>query len=114
MRRYRYKNGVNKVRCDRSGMIFGSDEMVYEWNGSLVHRDFLETRSPQERPPAPSQTTTPQNVRTENITYISTYGVGKWRVGRTFVVVPDSAAVTATPVAFDYWYSTVWPTKITP
>ncbi len=35
---------------DRSGMAFPYDEMVREWNGSLVHYSEFETKQPQLQP----------------------------------------------------------------
>ena len=35
---------------DRSGMAFPYNEMIKEWNGSLVHRSEFETKHPQLEP----------------------------------------------------------------
>ena len=35
---------------DRSGMAFPYDEMVREWNGSLVHYSEFEAKQPQLQP----------------------------------------------------------------
>ena len=36
-----------KAISDRSGMAFPYSEMVFEWNGSLVHQSEFETKHPQ-------------------------------------------------------------------
>jgi len=36
-----------KAISDRSGMEFPYNEMVKEWNGSLVHKSEFETKHPQ-------------------------------------------------------------------
>ena len=37
----------SKARSDRSGMEFPYNEMMREWNGSLVHRSEFEAKHPQ-------------------------------------------------------------------
>ena len=37
----------SKAISDRSGMEFPYDQMMREWNGSLVHRSEFETKHPQ-------------------------------------------------------------------
>ena len=39
-----------KAISDRSGVAFPYDEMVKEWNGSLVHRTEYEEKHPQLEP----------------------------------------------------------------
>ena len=39
-----------KAISDRSGMEFPYNEMVKEWNGSLVHRSEFESKHPQLTP----------------------------------------------------------------
>ena len=51
---------------DRSGMAFPYDEMVREWNGSLVHFSEFEAKAPQVQPgPHPADAVSLQNVRTD-------------------------------------------------
>ena len=47
-----------KAISDRSGMEFPYNEMVKEWNGSLVHRSEYEPKHPQLEPnyPGPDPT----------------------------------------------------------
>ena len=47
-----------KAISDRSGMEFSYNEMVKEWNGSLVHKSEFEAKHPQQerqRPAADAQ-----------------------------------------------------------
>ena len=37
----------SKAKSDRSGMEFPYDQMMREWNGSLVHRSEFESKHPQ-------------------------------------------------------------------
>ena len=37
----------SKAISDRSGMEFPYDQMMREWNGSLVHRSEFESKHPQ-------------------------------------------------------------------
>ena len=37
----------SKAISDRSGMAFPYNEMVKEWNGSLVHKSEFESKHPQ-------------------------------------------------------------------
>ena len=39
-----------KAISDRSGMAFPYSEMVFEWNGSLVHQSEFESKHPQLEP----------------------------------------------------------------
>ena len=49
---------------DRSGMAFPYDEMVREWNGSLVHFSEFEAKQPQLQPkPVGSDPQALQNPR---------------------------------------------------
>jgi len=41
-----------KAISDRSGMAFPYNEMLKEWNGSLVHRSEFEAKHPQLEPNA--------------------------------------------------------------
>tara|TARA_B100000029_G_scaffold454640_1_gene481277 strand:- start:163 stop:624 length:462 start_codon:yes stop_codon:yes gene_type:complete len=46
----RFASGKRSLAIsDRSGMAFPYDEMVKEWNGSLVHYSEFETKQPQIR-----------------------------------------------------------------
>ena len=42
------KGKYAKAISDRSGMEFPYNEMVKEWNGSLVHKSEYEPRHPQD------------------------------------------------------------------
>ena len=47
----KYASGKRSLAIsDRSGMAFPYDEMVREWNGSLVHRSEFEAKQPQLDP----------------------------------------------------------------
>ena len=47
----KYATGkFSKAISDRSGMAFPYDEMVREWNGSLVHTSEYEPKQPQLQP----------------------------------------------------------------
>ena len=46
---------------DRSGMAFPYNEMVKEWNGSMVHKSEFEAKHPQLEPK--SHTADPQGLR---------------------------------------------------
>ena len=47
----RYASGKRALAIsDRSGMAFPYDEMVREWNGSLVHTSEYEPKQPQLEP----------------------------------------------------------------
>ena len=39
-----------KAISDRSGLEFPYNEMIKEWNGSLVHKSEFEARHPQDEP----------------------------------------------------------------
>jgi hypothetical protein len=46
----KYASGKRSLAIsDRSGMAFPYDEMVKEWNGSLVHNSEYESKQPQIR-----------------------------------------------------------------
>ena len=46
----KYASGRKSLAIsDRSGMAFPYDEMVKEWNGSLVHNSEYESKQPQIR-----------------------------------------------------------------
>ena len=54
-----------KAISDRSGMSFPYNEMVFEWNGSFVHKSEFEAKAPQVQPgPHPADGIALQNVRT--------------------------------------------------
>ncbi len=44
------KGKYAKAISDRSGMEFPYNEMMREWNGSLVHKSEFETKHPQLTP----------------------------------------------------------------
>ena len=44
------KGKYAKAISDRSGMEFPHNEMIKEWNGSLVHRSEFESKHPQLTP----------------------------------------------------------------
>ena len=44
------KGKYAKAISDRSGMEFPHNEMIKEWNGSLVHRSEFESKHPQLDP----------------------------------------------------------------
>ena len=47
----KYASGKHALAIsDRSGMAFPYDEMVREWNGSLVHTSEIEAKQPQLNP----------------------------------------------------------------
>ena len=46
----RAKGKYAKAISDRSGLEFPYNEMLKEWNGSLVHKSEFETRHPQDEP----------------------------------------------------------------
>lgn len=44
----KFSSGTNaRAISDRSGLEFPYDEMVFEWNGSLVHTSEFEPKQPQ-------------------------------------------------------------------
>ena len=44
------KGKYAKAISDRSGLEFPYNEMIKEWNGSLVHKSEFEARHPQDEP----------------------------------------------------------------
>jgi len=43
-----YKPGDFYRICDLSGLKVRASETVKQWNGLIVHRDWAETRNPQD------------------------------------------------------------------
>lgn len=59
----------SKAISDRSGMEFPYDEMVTEWNGSLVHISEFEPKHPQiRRKKVTADRIALQNSRTQDFT----------------------------------------------
>lgn len=56
---YKYIPKTNDVKavCDMSGFNCNRSDMVKQWNGLLVHKDFAERRHPLDYP---------QKIRPEN------------------------------------------------
>jgi hypothetical protein len=62
----------SKAISDRSGMEFPYDEMVTEWNGSLVHISEFEPKHPQiRRKKVTADRIALQNSRTQDFTFNS-------------------------------------------
>ena len=62
----------SKSISDRSGMEFPYDEMVREWNGSLVHTSEYESKQPQiRRKTITADRIALQNTRPQDFTFES-------------------------------------------
>ena len=82
-----------KAISDRSGMEFPYNEMVREWNGSLVHNSEYEAKHPQLEPkPAPSDTQGLKNARPDR-TESTTQNL---LPGNPFKITSGSTTITVT------------------
>ena len=80
-----------KAISDRSGMEFPYQEMVREWNGSLVHFTEYEPKQPQLEPkPNGADGISLQNVRTDRIEPVTP----NLLPGNPFTLTSGSAVVT--------------------
>jgi len=108
-RSFRYKFGNWKAQCDRSGMNFRSSDMVREWNGRYVHKDFAEVRHPQDYAKVvPDHQAVSWSRPEQSVTSTTAYGVGNWVVGQTNVVAPSGLDPETDPVGFETWLNTTY------